>query len=58
MSLYQTGIQPHVTLVNYDHPQKLEDEYGGWVSRKMVYDSKSFKLFFKAKLVFNILILI
>ncbi|PON55269.1 Glycoside hydrolase [Parasponia andersonii] len=38
MSHYQIGIQPHVTLVNYDHPQALEDEYGGWVSRKMVKD--------------------
>ncbi|XP_062088581.1 hydroxyisourate hydrolase-like isoform X4 [Humulus lupulus] len=36
--LLKHGIQPHVTLVNYDHPQALEDEYGGWVSRKMVKD--------------------
>ncbi|XP_062088561.1 beta-glucosidase 11-like [Humulus lupulus] len=36
--LLKHGIQPHVTLVNYDHPQALEDEYGGWVSRKMVED--------------------
>ncbi|KAM3687845.1 hypothetical protein ACJW31_10G105300 [Castanea mollissima] len=32
------GIQPHVTLNNYDLPQALEDEYGGWVSRKIVGD--------------------
>ncbi|PON65669.1 Glycoside hydrolase [Parasponia andersonii] len=38
--LLRYGIQPHVTLVNYDHPQALEDEYGGWVSRKMVYGFK------------------
>ncbi|XLT48296.1 hypothetical protein HN873_040900, partial [Arachis hypogaea] len=30
-----TGIQPHVTLHNFDLPQVLEDEYGGWVSRKI-----------------------
>ncbi|PON55334.1 Glycoside hydrolase [Trema orientale] len=36
--LLKHGIQPHVTLVNYDHPQALEDEYGGWVSQKMVKD--------------------
>ncbi|PKI33026.1 hypothetical protein CRG98_046583 [Punica granatum] len=32
------GIQPHVTLYNFDLPQDLEDEYGGWVSRKIVKD--------------------
>ncbi|XP_075642448.1 beta-glucosidase 11-like isoform X2 [Castanea sativa] len=36
--LVSHGIQPHVTLHNYDHPQALEDEYGGWVSRKIVRD--------------------
>uniref|UniRef100_A0A2P2LXX8 Beta-glucosidase 11-like n=2 Tax=Rhizophora mucronata TaxID=61149 RepID=A0A2P2LXX8_RHIMU len=36
--LVNNGIQPHVTLLNYDHPQALEDEYGGWVSRKIVKD--------------------
>jgi len=33
------GSQPHVTLHNYDLPQALEDKYGGWVSRKIVYSS-------------------
>ncbi|RYR70747.1 hypothetical protein Ahy_A02g005056 isoform D [Arachis hypogaea] len=33
-----TGIQPHVTLHNFDLPQVLEDEYGGWVSRKIIRD--------------------
>ncbi|KAF5455247.1 hypothetical protein F2P56_024846 [Juglans regia] len=36
--LVSHGIQPHVTLHNYDLPQALEDEYGGWVSREIVID--------------------
>ncbi|KAI3962635.1 hypothetical protein MKW92_041815 [Papaver armeniacum] len=32
------GIQPHVTLFHYDLPQTLEDEYEGWLSRKIVKD--------------------
>jgi hypothetical protein len=31
------GIEPHVTLHNYDLPQALEDEYEGWLSRDVMY---------------------
>ncbi|KAE9611072.1 putative beta-glucosidase [Lupinus albus] len=32
------GIQAHVTLVHWDLPQALEEEYEGWVSRRIVKD--------------------
>ncbi|XP_058083751.1 cyanidin 3-O-glucoside 7-O-glucosyltransferase (acyl-glucose)-like isoform X2 [Magnolia sinica] len=36
--LINHGIQPHVTIHHLDQPQILEDEYGGWLSPKMVED--------------------
>ncbi|KAK9938652.1 hypothetical protein M0R45_015376 [Rubus argutus] len=36
--LISKGIQPHVTLHHSDLPQALEDEYGGWVSPRIVKD--------------------
>nr|VDC79309.1 unnamed protein product [Brassica rapa] len=32
------GIEPHVTLYHYDHPQALEDEYGSWLNRTIIKD--------------------
>ncbi|KAG9443793.1 hypothetical protein H6P81_015133 [Aristolochia fimbriata] len=40
--LTEHGIEPHVTLYHLDHPQVLEDEYGGWLSPKMVEDFTGF----------------
>lgn len=31
------GIEPHVTLFQYDLPQVIEDEYNGWLSPQIMY---------------------
>ncbi|XP_015898782.3 beta-glucosidase 11-like isoform X2 [Ziziphus jujuba] len=36
--LISNEIQPHVTLHHHDLPQVFENEYGGWISRKIVKD--------------------
>ncbi|CAA7044224.1 unnamed protein product [Microthlaspi erraticum] len=36
--LVSHGTEPHVTLYHDDHPQDLEDEYGGWTDRRMIQD--------------------
>ncbi|KAJ3691804.1 hypothetical protein LUZ61_020968 [Rhynchospora tenuis] len=36
--LVQKGIQVHITLYHLDLPQCLEDEYGGWLSPRIVDD--------------------
>jgi len=36
--LVASGIKPLATIYHWDLPQCLEDEYGGWLSRKVVDD--------------------
>eukprot|EP01018_Ginkgo_biloba_P023323 Gb_30540 [translate_table: standard] len=48
--LLEQGIEPYVTLSHFDIPQALEDEYGGWISPRIVddfanYAEVCFKLF-------------
>ncbi|KAG0452561.1 hypothetical protein HPP92_025225 [Vanilla planifolia] len=38
--LVKYGIQPHLTMHHLDVPQVLQDEYGGWLSPKVIDDFK------------------
>uniref|UniRef100_A0A8R7PZC7 4-hydroxy-7-methoxy-3-oxo-3,4-dihydro-2H-1,4-benzoxazin-2-yl glucosidebeta-D-glucosidase n=2 Tax=Triticum urartu TaxID=4572 RepID=A0A8R7PZC7_TRIUA len=40
--LVQRGIQVHIMLLQLDFPQVLEDEYGGWLSPRIVEDFTAF----------------
>ncbi|CAH8357465.1 unnamed protein product [Eruca vesicaria subsp. sativa] len=40
--LVANDIQPSMTLYHWDHPQSLEDEYGGFLSPKIVEDFRDF----------------
>ncbi|AEE80017.1 Beta-glucosidase 30 [Arabidopsis thaliana] len=40
--LLANDIQPSMTLYHWDHPQSLEDEYGGFLSPKIVEDFRDF----------------
>ncbi|XP_020261598.1 beta-glucosidase 22-like [Asparagus officinalis] len=40
--LIERGIQPHITLHHVELPQVLEDEYGGWLSPKIIEDMKEY----------------
>eukprot|EP00435_Cladocopium_sp_Y103_P021808 s2207_g5.t1 len=42
VELHDKGITPIVTLYHWDLPQCLEDEYGGWLSRKVISDFEAF----------------
>ncbi|XP_044489177.1 beta-glucosidase 12-like [Mangifera indica] len=46
--LLSNGLQPFVTIFHWDLPQALEDEYGGFLSHRIVDDFRHFaKLCFK-----------
>ncbi|CAE7477949.1 BGL1A [Symbiodinium natans] len=59
--LHKNNIKPYATIYHWDLPQCLEDEYGGWLSRKVVddfehYAATCFKCFgdrCKAWITFN-----
>ncbi|XP_010530380.1 PREDICTED: myrosinase 4-like [Tarenaya hassleriana] len=41
-ALKANGIEPFVTIFHWDVPQTLEDEYGGFLSRRIVEDFKDY----------------
>ncbi|KAJ3041725.1 hypothetical protein HDV00_008813 [Rhizophlyctis rosea] len=41
-AIIANGATPLATLYHWDHPQALENEYGGWLSRRMVDDFESY----------------
>ncbi|KAJ0976997.1 hypothetical protein J5N97_012471 [Dioscorea zingiberensis] len=40
--LIQNGIKPFVTIFHWDVPQALEDEYGGFLNRRILDDFKDY----------------
>ncbi|KAH7862453.1 hypothetical protein Vadar_005020 [Vaccinium darrowii] len=40
--LISNGLKPLVTIFHWDLPQALEDEYGGWLSHRIVADFADF----------------
>lgn len=40
--LKQSGIEPLVTLYHFDHPQALQEAYGGWYGEQMIADFTRF----------------
>ncbi|KAL0926803.1 hypothetical protein M5K25_003055 [Dendrobium thyrsiflorum] len=40
--LHDYGIEPFVTLFHWDLPQALEDEYGGFLDKRIIEDFKNF----------------
>ncbi|XP_059074442.1 beta-glucosidase 34 isoform X2 [Cryptomeria japonica] len=43
------GIEPYVTISHFDIPQALEDEYGGWLDRRIIDDFANY-----AEVCFNL----
>jgi beta-glucosidase/6-phospho-beta-glucosidase/beta-galactosidase len=41
-ALVENGIIPLVTIFHWDLPQCLEDEYGGWLGKKIVSDFENY----------------
>ncbi|GLJ16560.1 hypothetical protein SUGI_0283410 [Cryptomeria japonica] len=48
-TLLEFGIEPYVTISHFDIPQALEDEYGGWLDRRIIDDFANY-----AEVCFNL----